>query len=45
MYITYCRNLVDYKIWFKYDNNEVKQCYNNEYLFALPYCLFYKVKE
>ena len=44
-YVTYCRNLVNYKIWYKYDNNGVKQCYNNDYLFSLPYCLFYKEKE
>ena len=43
-YYSYCRNLVDDNIWFKYENDKVNQCQGNEYLSVLPYCLFYKVK-
>ena len=43
-YFSYCRDLDNYNIWYKYKGKEVSKCENNEYLSALPYCLFYKLK-
>ena len=40
-YIAYCRDFNN--IWYKYDNNEVRQCQNKEYLKVLPCFLFYEV--
>ena len=42
-YIAYCRDLVYDYIWYKYDNNEVTQCQNKEYLNVIPFFLFYEV--